>query len=76
MGEFKEALDSLYHYFDRQKWSGGESSSKISGDADENEAERCHRLKYAALNLAVLHCRFGHRYGFMFFDTFLASSLV
>ncbi|KAL9988516.1 hypothetical protein ACROYT_G002971 [Oculina patagonica] len=58
--EFKEALDSLYHYFDRQQWQG-ESAIKIASDSEEVEAERCHRFRYAALNLAALHCRFGHR---------------
>lgn len=59
--EFKEALDSLYHYFDRQQWQG-ESAIKIASDSEDIEAERCHRFRYAALNLAALHCRFGHRY--------------
>lgn len=61
--EFKEALDSLYHYFDRQHWQG-ESAIKIASDSEENDAERCHRFRYAALNMAALHCRFGHRYAF------------
>ncbi|XP_020627681.1 anaphase-promoting complex subunit 5-like isoform X3 [Orbicella faveolata] len=58
--EFKEALDSLYHYFDRKQWQG-ESAIKIASDSEDVEAERCHRFRYAALNLAALHCRFGHR---------------
>jgi len=59
--EFKEALDSLYHYFDRQQWQGESASNKILSDSEESEAERCHRFRYAALTLAALHCRFGHR---------------
>ena len=60
--EFKEALDSLYRYFDRQQWQGESAASKIVCDSEESEAERCHRFRYAALILAALHCRFGHRY--------------
>ena len=56
-------MDSLYHYFDRQQWQG-ESALKIASDLEENDTERCHRFRYAALNLAALHCRFGHRYAF------------
>ncbi|KAM7434149.1 Anaphase-promoting complex subunit 5 [Porites harrisoni] len=59
--EFKEALDSLYHYFDRQQWQGDSLANKGVGDSEEAETERCHRFRYAALNLAALHCRFGHR---------------
>ncbi|MBN3316706.1 APC5 protein, partial [Atractosteus spatula] len=44
---------SLLHYFDRLILTGGDGKS--SGD------EGCGRsLRYAALNLAALHCRFGH----------------
>uniref|UniRef100_A0A3Q3WWV8 Anaphase-promoting complex subunit 5 n=1 Tax=Mola mola TaxID=94237 RepID=A0A3Q3WWV8_MOLML len=44
---------SLLHYFDRLILSGNEGKS--NGD------EGCGRsLRYAALNLASLHCRFGH----------------
>ncbi|KAM4709895.1 anaphase-promoting complex subunit 5 isoform 2-T2 [Discoglossus pictus] len=44
---------SLLHYFDRLILTGAESKS--NGD------EGCGRsLRYAALNLAALHCRFGH----------------
>ncbi|XP_012586655.1 PREDICTED: anaphase-promoting complex subunit 5 [Condylura cristata] len=44
---------SLLHYFDRLILTGAES--KGSGE------EGCGRsLRYAALNLAALHCRFGH----------------
>lgn len=60
--EFKEALDSLYHYFEQQQsWQGESAANKIVGDSEETEAERCHRFRYAALILAALHCRFGHR---------------
>ncbi|CAH3017657.1 unnamed protein product [Porites evermanni] len=59
--EFKEALDSLYHYFDRQQWQGDSLANKGVCDSEEAETERCHRFRYAALNLAALHCRFGHR---------------
>ncbi|KAK1160144.1 anaphase-promoting complex subunit 5-like [Acipenser oxyrinchus oxyrinchus] len=47
------STDSLLHYFDRLILPGGDSKS--NGD------EGCGRsLRYAALNLAALHCRFGH----------------
>lgn len=59
--EFKGALDSLYHYFDRQQWHG-ESAIKIASNSEEIEPEKCHRFRYAALNLAAFHCQFGHRY--------------
>ena len=59
-GEFKEALESLYHYFDGQQWQGLTGTSGI--DADDSDVEGCCRFRYAALNLAALHCRFGHRY--------------
>ena len=64
--EFKEALDSLYHYFEQQQsWQGESAANKIVGDSEETEAERCHRFRYAALILAALHCRFGHRCVFL-----------
>ncbi|XP_074624206.1 anaphase-promoting complex subunit 5-like [Acropora palmata] len=61
--EFKEALDSLYHYFEQQQWQGESAfhANKPAGESEETEAERCHRFRYAALTLAALHCRFGHR---------------
>ena len=59
--EFKGALDSLYHYFDQQQWHR-ESAIKIASSSEGTEPERCHRFRYAALNLAALHCQFGHRY--------------
>ncbi|MGH0159188.1 UNVERIFIED_CONTAM: hypothetical protein FKN15_075736 [Acipenser sinensis] len=47
------STDSLLHYFDRLILPGGDSKS--NGD------EGCGRsLRYSALNLAALHCRFGH----------------
>lgn len=58
--EFKGALDSLYHYFDQQQWHK-ESAIKIASSSEGTEPERCHRFRYAALNLAALHCQFGHR---------------
>ncbi|XP_028680104.1 anaphase-promoting complex subunit 5 [Erpetoichthys calabaricus] len=44
---------SLLHYFDRLILSG--SDSKSNGDEGYGRS-----LRYAALNLAALHCRFGH----------------
>ncbi|XP_071428364.1 anaphase-promoting complex subunit 5 isoform X2 [Pithys albifrons albifrons] len=44
---------SLLHYFDRLILTGAESKS--SGDEGSGRS-----LRYAALNLAALHCRFGH----------------
>uniref|UniRef100_A0A8K9Y2D1 Anaphase-promoting complex subunit 5 n=1 Tax=Oncorhynchus mykiss TaxID=8022 RepID=A0A8K9Y2D1_ONCMY len=44
---------SLLHYFDRLILSGSEGKS--NGDEGYGRS-----LRYAALNLAALHCRFGH----------------
>ncbi|XP_058014709.1 anaphase-promoting complex subunit 5 isoform X2 [Ahaetulla prasina] len=44
---------SLLHYFDRLILTGAESKS--NGDDGYGRS-----LRYAALNLAALHCRFGH----------------
>ncbi|KAM8961603.1 anaphase-promoting complex subunit 5 isoform 2-T2 [Pelodytes ibericus] len=44
---------SLLHYFDRLILTGAESKS--NGDEGYGRS-----LRYAALNLAALHCRFGH----------------
>lgn len=44
---------SLLHYFDRLILSGSEG--KCNGDEGYGRS-----LRYAALNLAALHCRFGH----------------
>ncbi|XP_066466020.1 anaphase-promoting complex subunit 5 isoform X1 [Tiliqua scincoides] len=44
---------SLLHYFDRLILTGAESKS--NGDEGYGRS-----LRYAALNLATLHCRFGH----------------
>lgn len=44
---------SLLHYFDRLILSGNDGKS--NGDEGYGRS-----LRYAALNLASLHCRFGH----------------
>lgn len=44
---------SLLHYFDRLILTG--SDSKSNGDEGYGRS-----LRYAALNLAALHCRFAH----------------
>ncbi|MBZ3876379.1 Anaphase-promoting complex subunit 5 [Sciurus carolinensis] len=44
---------SLLHYFDHLILTGAESKSNGEEDYDQS-------LRYAALNLAALHCRFGH----------------
>uniref|UniRef100_A0A8C9TAX7 Anaphase-promoting complex subunit 5 n=1 Tax=Scleropages formosus TaxID=113540 RepID=A0A8C9TAX7_SCLFO len=44
---------SLLHYFDRLILTGGDGKS--NGDEGYGRS-----LRYAALNLAALHCRFGH----------------
>lgn len=44
---------SLLHYFDRLILTGAESKS--NGEEGYGRS-----LRYAALNLAALHCRFGH----------------
>ena len=50
--EYCGAVDSLYHYFDRQNMTNGSTSS-------EDVTSRGYR--YAALNMAALQYRFGHR---------------
>ncbi|XP_054275089.1 anaphase-promoting complex subunit 5-like isoform X1 [Macrosteles quadrilineatus] len=45
--EFSGALDSLYHYFDRNTTSSQDKEAK--------------GYRYAALNLAILHAQFGHK---------------
>lgn len=56
----------MYHYFEQQQWQGESAfnANKPAGESEETEAERCHRFRYAALTLAALHCRFGHRCAF------------
>ncbi|XP_005989065.1 anaphase-promoting complex subunit 5 isoform X2 [Latimeria chalumnae] len=47
------STQSLLHYFDRLILTGGDSKS--NGEEGYGRS-----LRYAALNLAALHCRFGH----------------
>ncbi|XP_076090764.1 anaphase-promoting complex subunit 5-like [Mytilus galloprovincialis] len=53
--EYCTALHNLYHYFDRNTNIGSDGSS-----GNKNREEAVSR-RYAALNLASLHYRFGHR---------------
>lgn len=53
--EYCTALHNLYHYFDRNTNIGNDSSH-----GNKNKEEDVSR-RYAALNLASLHYRFGHR---------------
>lgn len=53
--EYCTALHNLYHYFDRNTNIGGDGSH-----GNKNREEDVSR-RYAALNLASLHYRFGHR---------------
>ncbi|XP_046844230.1 anaphase-promoting complex subunit 5-like [Xenia sp. Carnegie-2017] len=57
VGELKQAVDYLYHYFDRKQFE--ESQSGV--ETEDAKKVRCKRFCYAALNLAVLHTHFGHR---------------
>ena len=59
VGEFNGALSSLYHYYDCKQWEENDLPSTIH--SDESDQERCRRFRYAALNLAALHCVFEHQ---------------
>jgi len=55
--EYCTALHNLFHYFDRKTTA---TFSKGQGQGRPNKEEEVHR-RYAALNLAALHYRFGHK---------------
>lgn len=56
--EYCTAVHNLYHYFDRNNTlSGGNAMQINSKNREEDNISR----RYAALNLAALHFRFGHR---------------
>lgn len=56
--EYCTAIHNLYHYFDRNTaLSGSDTTQPSSKNRDEDNISR----RYAALNLAALHFRFGHR---------------
>ena len=60
--EYCGAVESLHHYFDRQQMSAPPNATG-SGSKSKQEEEMLHRgFRYAALNMAALHNRFGHRY--------------
>ena len=61
VGELNQALDCLYHYFDRKQWEEGSKSGANSETSDVAKKDRCKRFCYAGLNLAILHTHFGHR---------------
>ena len=61
VGEFNQAMDCLYHYFDRKQWEEGGKSGTNSETSDDAKKDRCKRFCFAALNLAILHTHFGHR---------------
>ena len=58
VNEYCGAVDSLYHYFDRHAGvvNGGQGSK-----AKSEEEMGYHCLRYAALSMAALQYRFGHR---------------
>ncbi|XP_013393534.1 anaphase-promoting complex subunit 5 [Lingula anatina] len=56
--EYCGAIHSLYHYFDRHALA----SVLTSAASKDEKLDECNkRFRYAALNLAALHYRFGHR---------------
>ncbi|XP_064615999.1 anaphase-promoting complex subunit 5-like [Liolophura sinensis] len=54
--EYCTAIHNHYHYFDRHKFTSTDSGNSSNKSKDEDIGRR-----YAALNLASLHFRFGHR---------------
>jgi hypothetical protein len=62
VGEFNQAMDCLYHYFDRKQWEDSSKSAASNEGSVGAKKDRCKRFCYAALNLAILHTHFGHRY--------------
>ncbi|XP_072015679.1 anaphase-promoting complex subunit 5-like isoform X2 [Amphiura filiformis] len=62
LSEFCGAIHNLHSYFDHLLPKG--DNSKDNKDSNHNTAEqktKSYRYRYAALGLAGLHCRFGHR---------------
>ncbi|EDO34365.1 predicted protein [Nematostella vectensis] len=60
VGEYKQTVDSLHQYFDQQQ--GNKASSKPAIEGAEVMEEKGQSFRYAAMNLAALHSRLGHRY--------------
>ena len=58
--EYCTALNNLFHYFDRKTSFTVEQTPPQQGQ-NKHKDEEVHR-RYAALNLAALHYRFGHKY--------------
>lgn len=60
VSEYCSAIESLYHYFDRQQATF--PNHHLATAKPKTDEEACSRgFRYAALNLASLHYRFGHR---------------
>ncbi|XP_032229925.2 anaphase-promoting complex subunit 5 [Nematostella vectensis] len=59
VGEYKQTVDSLHQYFDQQQ--GNKASSKPAIEGAEVMEEKGQSFRYAAMNLAALHSRLGHR---------------
>ena len=56
------AMDSLYRYYEKQQWSSkGVLIGSLGVKSEETDEEKCRRFRYAALNLASLHCQFSHK---------------
>ena len=65
VSEYCSAVESLYHYFDRRQLPAQTPTTTTATTSapkkQEDENVNMH-YRYAALNLASLHYRFGHRY--------------
>ena len=62
VSELNAAMESLYRYYEKQQWSGDSVvASRMGAKSEETDEEKCRRFRYAALNLASLHCQFGHK---------------
>ena len=57
--EYCGAMDSLHDYFDRHLVGFGGSSA--AGKQKPDDEVTCRGFRYAALNMASLQYRFGHR---------------
>lgn len=60
VGEYIGALESLFHYFDR-KLIMPSAASQPGQRAKQDDDINNRNFRYAALNMASLHYRFGHR---------------
>ena len=65
VNEYCSAVESLFHYFDRQHVAvapaPASAAARTRPDSTTEQEAASRGLRYAALNLASLHYRFGHR---------------